>query len=67
MDLFIETVAASAEVSSFITTDPEALGNTMEPVVTDYVRPTAAQSDYLDKASSQHTGRRANRCRERIR
>jgi len=42
MDLFTDTVAASAEAS------PSDTANAGGPEVADFIRPTAAQSDYLD-------------------
>ncbi|MEQ4305957.1 hypothetical protein ABNF97_32000 [Plantactinospora sp. B6F1] len=48
MDLFTDTVAASAKASNFSTSDTATDGDTDEPVTADYVRPTAVRSDYLD-------------------
>ncbi|WP_198348414.1 hypothetical protein [Plantactinospora sp. KBS50] len=52
MELFIGTVDASAEAAAFPDPDTPAtnVGDTTAPVIADYKRPTAVQSDYLDTA-----------------
>jgi len=52
MDLFIGTVAASAEATTFPETPATAPGDTTEPVIANYKRPTAVSSDYLDTATN---------------
>jgi hypothetical protein len=48
MDLFTDTVAASAEAFALSNVDTAAAGDTVESTIADYVRPTAVKSDYLD-------------------
>ena len=51
MDLFIGTVAASAEATNFANPDASATttSDNTEPGPADYIRPTAVASDYLDR------------------
>jgi hypothetical protein len=50
MEQFVGTVEASAETRTF--SDFDGQPETLEPEA-DYIRPTAAKSDYLNSASAQ--------------
>jgi hypothetical protein len=50
MKLFIGTVDASAEATTFADNPATVADDTTAPVIADYQRPTAVQSDYLDTA-----------------
>lgn len=65
MELFIGTVAVSAEAKTFTNRNPATSGGP-EPVVPDYLRPKAVKSEDLDTAVNPApwpTPRRASRTR----